>query len=310
MNMMEKVIRQPLFYGILAFGRLLPDTVEADAFYLRLLYRYKMHRELNLENPQTFNEKLQWLKLYDRRPEYTTMVDKYAVKAYVAERIGEERIIPTLGVWNRFEDIDFESLPEQFVLKATHDSGGIVICRDKAAFDLDNARKTLKHSLKRKYFRNTREWPYKDVKPRIIAEQYMEDGLGDSLKDYKLHCFSGEPKMTLVCSDRFSDGGMREDFFDKDWEHMPIKRPDAENSGKEIDKPVNFEQMQELARKLSQDIPFVRTDFYEIDGKVYFGEMTFFPASGFKGFVPEKWDVELGRWIKLKKSSGGGVTSV
>ena len=169
----SRYLKRPVFYGILTFGRILPDRLWADALYLKLLFRYKMKKQLNLKNPETYSEKLQWLKLYDRNPEYTRMVDKFEAKQYVAERIGEEYIIPTLGVWDSFDEIDFDSLPDQFVLKCTHDSGGLVICTDKSKLDIEKARNQINHALRRKYYLNTREWPYKNVKPRIIAEEYM-----------------------------------------------------------------------------------------------------------------------------------------
>lgn len=416
----------------------------SDTAYLKLIYRLIFGRKLDLKNPQTFNEKLQWLKLNDRKTEYTTMVDKYEVKKYIAEKIGEEYIIPTLGVWDNFDDIDFDLLPNQFVLKCTHDSGGLVICKDKSKLDIAKAREKINKALTRRFYYFGREWPYKAVKPRIIAEKYMVDesvselrdykffcfggvckclkvdfdrfiehranyydpqgnlldlgekicppnkekvivlpdnkekmlqlaeklstnipflrvdfydvngkiyfgeltffpasGWGEftdekwdyklgkwiklpdsmgggyifltrefvirlqnkkknfALNDYKVFCFNGEPKVTLVCSERFSDGGLREDFFDEQWNHVPIKRPGHPNSNTVISKPVNFEQMKNLAYRLSQNIPFLRVDFYEIDMKLYFGELTFYPASGFEEFEPDEWDYKFGEWIHL-----------
>ena len=189
-----------------------------DKLYLKYKFYKKMKKQLNLDNPQTFNEKLQWLKLYDRNPEYTRMVDKYEVKKYVAEKIGEEYIIPTLGVWNKFEDIDFEELPNQFVLKCTHDSGGVVICKDKSTFDFNAANKKLTHCLKRNYFWKGREWPYKNIKPRIIAEQYI----AEDLVDYKFMCFSGEVKCSFICTNRFSTQGLHVTFFDREWNLLPF----------------------------------------------------------------------------------------
>lgn len=203
-----------------------------DRLYLKLKFRQKMGKWPDLDNPKTFNEKLQWLKLHDRKPIYSTMVDKYEAKRYIADIIGEEYIIPTLGVWDRFEDIDFDALPNQFVLKCTHDSGGLVIVCDKSSMNLDAARKKINRSMKRNYYWHGREWAYKNVKPRIIAEQYMEDGnpgekperIDAGLTDYKVHCFNGKPKLILVCKDRFSRGGMTEDFFSDEWNHLPVKR--------------------------------------------------------------------------------------
>ena len=269
----------------------------SDEQFLKKEYFLQMGKPLNLNDPKTFNEKLQWLKIHNRKPEYTTMVDKYAVKQYVADRIGEQYIIPTLGVWEHFDDIDFDNLPKQFVLKCTHDSGGIVICRDKSKLDKKTAKKKLEYYLKRKYYYIHREWPYKNVKPRIIAEKYMTNGDGEDLNDYKLMCFNGKVKTTFVCSDRFSKDGLKVTFYDTDWRRMPFERH-YPTSKTEIDKPQTYEEMVILAEKLAFGIPFVRVDFYEINGNIYFGELTFFPGSGYEEFTPEEWDKTLGNWIK------------
>ena len=271
-------------------GRLLPDSV-----YLKIKYKKHMGKELDLKHPKTFNEKLQWLKLYDRKPVYTTMVDKYEAKKYIAKQIGNEYIIPTLGVWNNFDEIDFDTLPNQFVLKCTHDSGGLVICHDKTKLDFKEAKEKINKCLATNYFYSGREWPYKNVKPRIIAEQYM----ADDLRDYKLFCFNGVPRMTLVCSERFTKDGLKEDFYDEAWNHLDIQRPSHDNAILPIQRPKQYELMKQLTAKLSEHIPFARIDFYEINEKVYFGEITFYPASGFEGFKPEEWDLKLGEWIKL-----------
>ncbi len=274
-----------------------------DEEYLRKVYRGRFGTELNLEDPQTFNEKLQWLKLYNRKPIYTTMVDKYEAKKYVADAIGEEHIIPTLGVWDQFEDIDFDALPNQFVLKCTHDSAGLVICEDKSKLDISKARKKINRSLKRKFFFVGREWPYKNVKPRIIAEKFMSDGVTKVPRDYKLLCFNGQPRIILVCNQRFTDEGLHEDFFDENWEKTTIKKPQFKFSEVTPEKPATFEEMKAIARKLAEGIPFVRVDLYEIGGKVYFGELTFFPASGFTGFDPPSWDKTLGDWVTLPEKT-------
>ena len=267
-----------------------------DKKYLEKVFECIMGKELDLDNPQTFNEKLQWLKLYDRKPEYTTMVDKYAVKKYVADIIGEEYIIPTLGVWNHFDEIDFDKLPNQFVLKCTHDSGGLVICKDKNKLDLKAAKQKIEKSLKQNYYWFGREWPYKDVKPRIIAEKYMIDESGYELKDYKFFCFNGEPKMMFIATDRGSD--TKFDFYDIDFNHLPFTNGHP-NANKKIKRPKNYSKMLALAAKLSFGIPHVRVDFYNINGKIYFGELTFFHWSGLVPFEPEEWDYKLGNWLKL-----------
>ena len=273
-----------------------------DKQFLKLRYWLEMERRLNLEPPQTFNEKLQWLKLYDRNPEYVKMVDKYEVRKYIAEKIGEEYLIPLLGVWDSFDEIDFEKLPNQFVLKCTHDSGGLVICKDKSRLDIAKTKKKINKCLKRNFYYITREWPYRNVKPRIIAEQYMVPESGADIADYKVHNFNGKSGLVLVCDGRFSPEGLTEDFYDISWNHMNIKRPDIPNKQKQHQRPATLEKMIELSEILAKDIPFVRTDFYEIDGKIYFGEITFFPASGMKAFVPEKWDYKFGGMILLDEN--------
>ena len=273
--------------------RLLPDKL-----YLQLRYYMVFHKPLNLKHPKTFSEKLQWLKLYDRKPEYTRMVDKFEAKKYVAERIGEEYIIPTLGVWDHFDDIDFDALPNQFVLKCTHDSGGLVICTDKAAFDRAAAKEKIEECLKRNYFWDYREWPYKNVKPRIIAETYMTDGDSPDLKDYKFFAFDGTVRALFIASERNACEETKFDFFDADFQHLNIinGHPNADIMP---EKPENFEHMKDLAAKLSKGFPHLRVDFYEANDRVYFGELTFSHWSGMMPFQPEEWDEIFGSWIKL-----------
>lgn len=290
----RSLINKVIFYmGIKGRIKFLKDDT-----YLKLMYKCRIGKTLNLEKPETFNEKLQWLKLNDHNPLYTQLVDKYEVKKYVGDRIGDEYVIPTLGVWEKFSDIDFDKLPERFVLKCTHDSGGIVICKDKNAFDVNSAKKKINSCLKKNYYWAGREWPYKNVKPRIIAEEYMEDKSSSELRDYKFFCFGSEMKCSFVCSERFSGTGLKVTFFDTDWNVMPFERHYPKSKEK-ISKPVNYDKMIELAEILSKEIPFVRVDFYEVDGKIYFGELTFYPGSGFEEFSPEEWDKTLGDWIKL-----------
>ena len=278
------------------FSKLFPDR-----FFLKCAYRYMFKKPLNLEHPETFNEKLQWLKLYNRKPEYTRMVDKYEAKNYVADIIGEEYIIPTLGVWDDFEDIDFDTLPNQFVLKCTHDSGGLVICRDKSLFNKEAAKKKINKALKRQYYWVWREWPYKNVKPRIIAEKYMEDPAHSeqtSLLVYKIMTFNGEPKIIqTIQGDKTRDEAI--DYFDTEWNLLDM-RQNFPNSDKPLNRPVSLEKMILLSKKMSKNTPFLRVDFYEIDGKPYFSEFTFFSDAGLATFHPEKWDKEIGNWINLK----------
>lgn len=270
----------------------------SDEVYLRLTYRVRFGKKLNLDNPLTFNEKLQWLKLHDRNPDYVKMVDKVAVKDYVSKIIGDDYIIPTLGVYGSFDEIDFDSLPNQFVLKCSHDSGSIVICRDKSTFDKNQARKKLTRGLKTDAFYWGREWPYKNVERKILAEQYMEDDDSEELTDYKMMCFNGSVKCSFVGSERFSEDGLKITFYDTDWKPMPFERH-YPRSKYPIKKPLNYEEMVILSEKLAKDIPFVRVDFYEVGGKTYFGEITLYPGSGWEEFTPEEWDIKLGSWIHL-----------
>ena len=274
----------------------------SDRTFLKHLYRYSTKNRLNLKNPTSFNEKLQWLKLYNRKPEYTAMVDKYEVKRYVADKIGEEYIIPTLGVWDKFDDIDFDALPDQFVLKCTHDSGGLVICRDKTKLDKDAARRKIEASLKVNYYWRNREWPYKNVKPRIIAEQYMEDDHETAgLTDYKFFCFNQEAKILYVSRGLENHRTAQISFYDLNGNEMPFKRSDYRSISEQKQFPNNFAEMLAKANQLAKEIacPFVRVDFYSIGEQVKFSEITFFPCSGMMPFDPEEWDATLGSWIEL-----------
>lgn len=267
--------------------------------YIFRMFRKRMGCELNLDNPKTFSEKLQWMKLYDHNPLYTQLVDKYEVKQYVKDKIGEQYIIPTLGCWDSVEDIDFDSLPNQFVLKCTHDSGGLVICKDKMKLDVKKAKKKLKKSLGRNYYYMGFEWPYKNVKPRIIAEQYMEDSKTQELRDYKFFCFAGVVKAMFIATERQKEGeDVKFDFFDADFNHLPFKQG-HEHAAVTPAKPKCFDEMKNQASVLSKGLPQVRVDFYEVDGRVYFGEMTFFHHGGWTRFEPEEWDTTFGEWIVL-----------
>lgn len=272
-----------------------------DEKFLKIKFERRMNKKLNLKNPQTFNEKLQWLKLYDRNPEYTKMVDKYEVKKYVSDIIGEEYIIPTLGVWDSFNYIDFSKLPNQFVLKCTHDSGSIIICKNKEEFDYKEAKQKLEKILRINYYYLSREWPYKNIKPRIIAEKYMVDPKSDELLDYKMMCFNGKVKCSFVCSERYSDNGLKVTFFDLNWNKLPFERY-YPSSDKYIQQPKNYDVMIKLSEQLAKNIPFVRVDWYEVEGKLYFGELTFFPGAGHEKFTPSEWDKKLGDMLELPKN--------
>lgn len=276
--------------------RLIADCIP-DRLYLRIQYYYHFRKWLNLHRPKTFNEKLQWIKLYDHNPVYTTMVDKVKVKDYVSSIVGAEHIVSTLGVWDSADKIDFNALPNQFVIKCNHDSHGVIVVKDKSLVDENEIRKRLGKRLASSGFSYGRECPYKNVERKIIAEEFISDGHED-LIDYKVHCFNGQPKFILVCRDRFSKSGLKEDFFDISWNLIDVKRPGIPH-GEILERPAELEKMLELAEKLSRGVPFLRTDFYCVNGKVLFGELTLFPASGFQKFEPEKCDREFGDWINL-----------
>ncbi len=282
-----------------ALERIAPKMPIPDKVYLHIKYYCRMGKCLHLRNPQTFSEKVQWLKLYGRRPIDTILSDKYAVKEQISKMIGSQYVIPLIGVWDKFDDIDFDKLPNQFVLKCTHDSGGIVVCKDKSQLDIEKARRVISRGLDRDFYVFSREKAYKNIPRRVIAEEYKEDKSTGELRDYKFFCFNGEPKLLFVASDRQVKGEETKfDFFDMDYNHLPFTNghPNAEVPPL---KPVCFEEMKEIAAKLSKGIPHVRVDLYEVNGKVYFGEMTYSHWGGMTPFEPEEWDYKLGSWIHL-----------
>ncbi|HEY9221968.1 MAG TPA: ATP-grasp fold amidoligase family protein [Lutibacter sp.] len=303
MNKLIRSFNNPYIIILFFLNKTKLATLIPDKLYLKLLFRRVMGKKLNLENPQTFNEKLNWLKLNDRKPEYTNMVDKYNAKQYVADIIGDNYLIKTYGVWDKFDDIDFDKLPDQFVLKCTHDSGSVIICRAKSDFDYLAAKNKLTKALKRNSYLPGREWVYKDVKPRIIAEKYLDVPLNTSINDYKFFCFNGEPKCLFIATERhLGDEFVKFDFFDSEFNHLDIVQL-HEQSGKKIEKPYSFEEMLRLSSILSAGMSHVRIDFYEIDKKPYFGEFTFYHHGGTIPFKTEKWDEILGSWIKLPEKS-------
>lgn len=301
MNLFKKIgrwVKEPerFFSGLLYnLSPIMPDKL-----FLSCMVRVRCGYWPNWDNPCTYNEKLQWLKLYYRKPEYTMMVDKYAVKAYVSSIIGEEYVIPTIGVWDKAEEIDWDSLPNQFVLKTTHGGGnsGVVICKNKEALDRGEAVAKLKKSMKESIYTTLKEWPYKNVQRRIIAEKYIgpQSDMKD-LPDYKFFCFDGAVKALFVGTDRQS-GHVKFDYFDANFNHLDIIQAHP-LSGKQIEKPVCFEEMKEIASKLSKGIPHVRVDLYDVNGKVYFGELTFFHHGGIVAFHPQVWDFTFGSWLAL-----------
>lgn len=275
------------------YTSLLPDKI-----YLKKLYKVRTGKKLNLKNPQTFNEKQNWLKLYDRRPEYTVMVDKYKAREYIAEKIGEQYLVPLLGVWDSPYEIDFDALPNEFVLKCNHDNG-VIICRDKSKLDIEKTKKELAYRLNRDYYKKLREWPYKDVPRKIICEKFMKNTNGEKCIEYKLMCFSGKVEYILVVADRTSNKVTTIDTYNSNWTHTDLINGKTAIAGNVFDKPVCFDEIRGIAQKLSQNIPFLRVDFNIWNNKVYFGELTISDSGGFEKYKPEKWDYILGDKIEL-----------
>lgn len=271
-----------------------------DRLYLKLLYKIKTGRTLHLDNPQTYSEKLNWLKIYDRNPLYTKLVDKFEVRDYVKEKIGGEYLFPLLGVWDKFEDIDFDKLPDRFVLKCTHDFGSVVIVNDKATFDKEDAKKTINSELKYNFFYRGREWAYKNVKPRIVAEENMQSG-NTRLVDYKFFCFGGKVKFMFIATGRGTD--LRFDFFDREYNHLPVTNG-VPNADVTPVKPEHYDDMVRIAERLAEDINNVRVDLYNLDGKIYFSELTFYHNGGMVAFEPYEIDKVLGNYFILEKYKG------
>lgn len=267
-----------------------------DKLYLTLMFRSKMGYWMNWKNPQTFNEKLQWLKIHDRNPLYTKLVDKYEVRKYIAEKIGEEYLIPLLGVWDSVDDIDFGKLPNQFVLKCTHDSGSVIICKDKNNFDIKLAKDKLRQAQKINYYLLSREWPYKAVKPRIIAEVYINDNESSDLNDFKLFCFDGKVSFIQVDLNRFTNH--TRNIYNPQWikQNFEIALP---SSKQKVEEPNTLNEMLKLSKELSKGIPHLRCDWYCVKNKLYFGEVTFYHGAGFENFKPNKWDLEWGNMINV-----------
>ena len=268
----------------------------SDKMYLQFIYLVNFGKMPDLENPQTFNEKMNWLKLHDRRNIYTTMADKYAVKNYVTERIGAEYVVKNYGVYEKWEDIDFDNLPDQFVIKGTHDSGGAFVCKDKSTFDFDKVKRRIKHNQKINYFFPLREWPYRNIKPRIIVDQLLDDHSGSELRDYKFWCFNGKPTYMYITN---KGKEIKENFYDMNFTPIAIDHG-FERAIPEYEKPAEFEQMKTLAAKLSANIPFVRVDFFDVDGRIYFGEFTFYDWGGLRPFR-NGWDTKLGTFLIVSK---------
>ena len=270
-----------------------------DSLYLKVLYRVIMGRKLNLKNPKEYNEKLQWLKLNDRKPEYSTMVDKYEVRGYIEDLLGDKYLIPCLGIYDSVDDIDIDALPDRFVLKCTHDSGSVEICKDKSSFDIEGARHRLSQAMKRNYYATYREWPYKYVKPRIIAEGYLE-GDGGDLKDYKVMCFNGEAKIIEVHENRFVEGKVHtQTFYDREWNIVPLTQVETVTVDRPSERPRQLDEILRLSELIAKDMYHARIDWYIEGDKIYFGEITFFDGSGFESFSTPEMERMLGDMINL-----------
>lgn len=300
MNKIKKYFDNPwrLYSFLTARGltKWIPDKI-----HLKLRFRSELGQCLNLDNPKTFNEKIQWLKIYDRKSLYVQLVDKYAVKEWVKNIIGPKYVTKNYAKWDFVDDVDISNLPEKFVLKTNHDCGGIVICDNRDKFDLDIAKKKLSRHLKRNYFWINREWPYKQVKPCVFAEEYLEPNKIGDLPDYKLFCFPNGRIITLLMTNRFTGEAQTETFFDEEWQ--PLQLTESSYSiCPDYPIPSHFEEMKKISRVLSEGFPFLRVDFYESGGRLVFGEMTLYPAAGYEHFSPSEWDLKFGSWIDLSLS--------
>lgn len=267
--------------------------------YLPIYYKLRLNKKLNLKNPKLYTEKIQWMKVHKKLDNYAPLVDKYEVKKYVSEKIGDEYTIPTLGVWDSFDEIDFNLLPNEFVLKCTHDSGSVVICNDKNNFDYEVARKKICVALKRKFYLRGKEFQYRNIKPRVIAEKYMVDESGTELKDFKFFCFDGKAKIIMVDYNRFS--GHKRNVYDLEWNYLPVITQFPTDPKMVINKPDKLNEMICIAEQLADGFPHVRVDLYVIDSNIYFGEMTFTHGSGLTRIEPIEFDEQMGEWFVLPK---------
>lgn len=296
MSTISRVLSDPFYAGQLALTQF--ANLISDKKYLEWMYYLTFRKSLDLENPKSFNEKLQWMKLYDRNPLYTKLVDKLEAKTYINEVCGAEYAVPTLAVWNNENEIDLKNLPQKFVIKCNHNSGlGLIICRDKDTLDINKVKTLVGRGLRQDFFLSSREWPYRDVVRKAFAEDY----LGENLLDYRFYCFNGEPKLIYVYSNLSNSEGSKPephfcDIMDMQWKPAPFRQKSPPKGN--IPKPPHFEEMITIAKKLSRGIPYVRIDFYDLD-RLYVGEFTFFPGGGFSKFNPSKWDEILGSWIEL-----------
>lgn len=304
MKSLCEYIKHPRYIGLALLTNSKLSSCLPDKLFLSLRYYFDTGHRLHLSDPKLFGEKIQWLKLYNRKAEYSLMVDKVEAKKYVSHIVGEQYIIPNIAVWDTPDQIDFDKLPDKFVLKTTHGGGsaGVIICKDKSKLNIDEVKQKLSFALKLCLYKSQREWPYKNVPKRILAEKFMEDDQNDDLLDYKFFCFNGEPKLCQVIGNRRTNETI--DFYDMDWNHIPGLvglNPNVSNSPIVHNQPQTFETMKEIACKLSSSIPFARIDLYEINGNCFFGEITFYPNGGLGRFYPQKWNEIIGSWIDLNR---------
>lgn len=274
-----------------------------DKVYIKLIYKIEFGKKLNLKNPQTFNEKMNYLKIYDRNLKYSSLADKKLVKEYVSNLIGDEYVIETYNSWTNTDVMNIDDLPDEFVLKCNHDSNGVIICRDKNNFDLDEAKRRLEKSLKKNYYYQLREWPYKNIKPQIIAEKFIEDTDSDDLRDYKFLCFNGEPKYVYVT---VKNDNIYENYYDLNFNVVDINHGFPRHVP-EFKKPKNFNKMIEIVKRLSYGIPFIRIDLHNVNGKIYFGEFTFYDWGAMRPYINEDIDLKLGNMLDIKKTTNNKI---
>lgn len=300
MNVIKKIVMYPekIIYGFERLGLL--DWVP-EKIYIKLVYRLAFGRPLDLENPKTFTEKLNWYKLYYRTDLMRKCVDKYEVREYVESVLGKDTpyLNDMFGIWKSVDDIDFDKLPNEFVLKPTNGSGDVLVCLDKDKLNIDAAKKLLKSNSKRPFYTKTKEWAYYNLPYRILGERLIKSSDQFQIKDYKIFCFNGEPRFLFVASERGTDN-LKFDFFDTDWNRLPITNMHEHNMN--LSKPVHFDEMLDVAKKLSKDFPHVRVDLYEEEGRVFFGELTFYHFGGFTRFEPDEWDYKLGEYFDIKEN--------
>lgn len=298
-NILKNPLKIIAFYGGKGYFKWIPDHI-----YLKILYYTAFNKKLDLDEPVTYNEKIQWLKLYDRNKEYVKLVDKYEVKKIISKKIGDNHIIPTIGIWDHPDEIDWDILPERFVMKTTHDSGGFIICSDKSKINKNEALEKIKKSYSNNYYYAGREWPYKVIQPRIIIEEFKTTKSGESIKDYRFFCFNGQPKFLSVDYNFTNKSAIRRNLYDLDWNLLDAEITYPRDPGTKSNKPENFEKMIEIVEKLCKNIPHVRVDLYNVDGEIYFGEMTFYHQGGFGVIRPIEFAKQMGDWINLPSAKG------